>query len=319
MWLTRVFIKRPTLVFVFIALTLIAAFMALQSLVVQEQPNSGLPGITISVGLPGASTSELQTEVALPLEDQLAGTPYLVTQSTTIESGNVSISATFSLDSTTPENIANVEKAIQSAQKQLPASISPPTLRVANPSEPVVVTLALLSNKYSQADLGAVANNSIVPAIEQLSGVSNVNIAGTTQPTFTVTVDPHLLAADNLTLTDVVQSITPNNIRAPGGYVYQPGRETELDVRGDITTPQQVGDLPIHVAYSGTTTASSTGAAGAFKGAPNGAVGAAALPIIVIGGGTPSAAPAPVSSRVSFGTSGGNDAGSGAGPSADFG
>ena len=47
MWLTRVFLRRPTLVFVFVALTLIAAVMALQSLVVQEQPNSGLPGITI--------------------------------------------------------------------------------------------------------------------------------------------------------------------------------------------------------------------------------------------------------------------------------
>jgi HAE1 family hydrophobic/amphiphilic exporter-1 len=314
MWLTRAFLRRPTLVFVLIALTLIGGVMALQSLVVQEQPNSGLPGITINASLSGASTTELQTEVALPIEDQLAGTPYLVTQSTTIESGSVSISATFSLDSTDTENIANVEKALQAAQRQLPATLTAPTLRVANPSEPTIVTLALLSNKYDQADLGAVANNSIVPALEQLSGVSNVNVSGTTQPTFTVTVDPNLLAANNLTLTDVVGSITPDNVRAPGGYVYQPGRETELDVRGDIATPQQVADLPIHVTYSGTTTASATGAAGTY-GAPAAVVGGAALPNVAI-----HAAPAPGADRaeqprpersdVSFGTSGGNTAGS---------
>jgi multidrug efflux pump subunit AcrB len=308
MWLTRVFIKRPTLVFVFIALTLIAAAMALQQLVVQEQPNSGLPGITISVGFAGASTTELQTEVAEPIEDQLAGTPYLVTQSTTIESGSVSISATFSLQSTNPENIANVEKAIQSAQRQLPAGITSPTLRVANPSEPVIVTLALLSKKYNQAELGTLANNSIVPAIEQLSGVSNVNVAGTTQPTFTVTVDPNLLAANNLTLTDVVSSIAPNNVRAPGGYVYEPGRETELDVRGDLSTPQQVADLPIHVTYGGTTTASATGGTGAYASGLGGTVSAANVPIIVIGA-TPepevvgrSEQPRPVRSDVSYGT-----------------
>src|ERR1019366_2311840 len=108
MWLTRAFIKRPTLVFVFIALTLIAAGMALKSLVVQEQPNSGLPTISISVGYSGASTTELQTEIAEPIENQLAGTPYLVNQSTTIESGSVSISASFSLQSTDTQNIANV-------------------------------------------------------------------------------------------------------------------------------------------------------------------------------------------------------------------
>ncbi|HEV8022354.1 MAG TPA: efflux RND transporter permease subunit [Candidatus Lustribacter sp.] len=317
MWLTRVFLKRPTLVFVFIALTLIAAVMALQSLVVQEQPNSGLPGITISVGFAGASTTELQTEVAEPIEDQLAGTPYLVSQSTTIESGSVSISATFSLQSTNPENIANVEKAIQSAQRQLPAGITSPTLRVANPSEPVIVTLALLSKKYDQAALGTVANNTVVPAIEQLPGVSNVNIAGTTQPTFTVTVDPNLLAADNLTLSDVVGAITPNNVRAPGGYVYGPSRETELDVRGDLATPQDVADLPIHVTYGGTTSdATSTGGTGAFNAGLGGPVGSANVPIIVVGA-TPmpqvasgGAQPRPLPSSENFGTSGGNSAGS---------
>jgi HAE1 family hydrophobic/amphiphilic exporter-1 len=318
MWLTRVFIKRPTLVFVFIALTLIAAGMALRTLVVQEQPNSGLPGITISVGFAGASTTELQTEVAEPIENQLAGTPYLVSQSTTIESGSVSISATFSLQSTNPENIANVEKAIQGAQRQLPAGISSPTLRVANPSEPVIVTLALISKKYDQAELGTLANNSIVPSIEQLAGVSNVNVAGTTQPTFSVIVNPDLLAANNLTVSDVVDAITPNNVRAPGGYVYGPGRETELDVRGDLATPQQVADLPIHVTYGGTTSATATGGTGTFASGLGGAVGAANVPIIVIGASpAPVAAraeePRPVRSDVSYGTSGGNSAGSSTG------
>jgi HAE1 family hydrophobic/amphiphilic exporter-1 len=312
MWLTRVFLKRPTLVFVFIAVTLIAAAMALQQLVVQEQPNSSLPGVTVSVSFPGASTTELQTEVALPIENQLAGTPYLVTQSTTIESGSVTISATFSLQSTNPENIANVEKAIQSAQRQLPAGINPPTLRVANPSEPVVVTLALISNRYAQADLGTIANNTIVPTIEQLPGVASVNVQGTTQATYTVSVDPNLLAANNLTVTDVVGSITPNNLRAPGGYVYQPSRETQLDVRGDLATPDQVAELPIHVTFSGTASASATGGAGSYRPGTGGAVGAAKVPRIVIG-----ASPQPAASGRGqppplrgYGTAGGNSAGS---------
>src|SRR5580704_12253921 len=108
MGLTRLFLKRPTLVVVLIALTLIAAVMALHTLVVQQLPNSGLPNISVNAGLPGASTTELETEVALPIEDQLAGTPYLDHIDTTIQNGSVSISAAFCLDSTVTENIANV-------------------------------------------------------------------------------------------------------------------------------------------------------------------------------------------------------------------
>jgi HAE1 family hydrophobic/amphiphilic exporter-1 len=264
MWLTRVFLVRPTLGFVFVTLTFIAGFMALRNLVVQEQPNSGLPAVSISVAYTGASTTDLQTEIAQPIEDQLAGTPYLQNIQTTIESGSVSITSTFSLQSTDTENIANVQKALQAAQRDLPTTVTP-TIRVADPSEPVIVTLALISKKYSQSSLGALANNAIVPAIEQLPGVSNVNVAGTTTPAFMVTVDPHLLAADNLTVTDVVNAITPNNSRPPGGYVYGPGRETELDVRGDLPDPQSVADLPIHVTYNGTsgsTSSASTSSAG---------------------------------------------------------
>jgi len=316
MWLTRVFIKRPTLVFVFIAFTCLAAVMALRSLVVQEQPNNGLPSITISVAFAGASPTTLQTEVALPIENQLAGTPYLVTQSTTIESGQVSISASFSLQSTDTENIANVEKAIQAAQRQLPSTITPPTLRVADPSEPVIVSLALTSKKYSPGELGALANNSIVPAIEQLAGVSSVSVSGVTQPAFMVTVDPRLLAANNLTVTDVFNAITPNNNRAPGGYVYQLGRETELDVRGDLPTPQSVADLPISVTFSGTTNASATGGAGSFG---FGSAQTTSIPPLQLGGipsqpsGSATGSPGPsqlAAGSGAFGTAGGNSAGS---------
>src|SRR5579875_2078077 len=276
MRLTRIFLKRPTLVFVLIALTLIAAVMALNSLVVQQTPNSGLPSISVSVGYSGASTTELVTEVAQPIEDQLAGTPYLDHIDTTIQTGQVNISAAFAVQSTDTENIANVEKAIQAAERSLPSTITAPTIRVADPSEPTVVSLALVSNKYPQAVLASIANNSIVPAIEQLPGISNVNVTGTTQAAFLVTVDPRLLAADNLTLTDVVGSISPNNLRAPGGIVYQPGHETQLDVRGDLPNVQAVANLPIHVAYSGTSGASPTGGGTAAGGSSSGTSGGSA-------------------------------------------
>ncbi|MDB5041907.1 MAG: acriflavin resistance protein [Candidatus Eremiobacteraeota bacterium] len=276
MRLTRIFLKRPTLVFVFIALTLFAGAFALRSLVVQDMPNIGLRGITVVAAYPGASTTGLVTEIAEPLENQIVGTPYLDHIDTTIQSGQVSISAQFSLQSTDTENIANVQKAVQAAQRQLPSTVTP-TIRVADPSEPTVISLALVSSKYPQTTLATLANNQIVPVIGQLAGVSNVTVTGQTQAAFMVTVDPNVLQADNLTLTDVVSAISPNNARLPGGIVYQPGRETALDIRGDLADPQSVAKLPIHVAYtaaSGGTQSNATartGSAGAGTAVTNAA------------------------------------------------
>jgi len=142
--LTRAFLKRPTLTFVFVTLTLLAGIFALRTLVVQQSPNTGEPTITVQVTYTGASTTELQTEVAEPIEDQIAGAPYLDHIDTTIETGNVTIAAAFALNSTDTENIANVEKALQAAQRSLPSTIQAPTIRVADPSEPNILTLSLV-------------------------------------------------------------------------------------------------------------------------------------------------------------------------------
>jgi len=270
MGLTRAFLLRPTLTFVLVTVTLLAGIFALRSLVVQQNPNTGQPTITVQVSYSGASTTELQTEVAEPIEDQIAGTPYLDHIDTTIETGSVSIAAAFALTSTDTENIANVEKALQAAQRQLPTAIQAPTIRVADPSEPNIITLALVSKKYNAEALGALANNQIVPALEQYPGISQASVYGTTQAAYEVLVNPSLLAADNLTVTDVVNAISPNNLRAPGGIIYQPGRETQIDVRGDIFDPQSVANLPIHVAYAGTSASTSgTGGTGSTSSAGN--------------------------------------------------
>jgi HAE1 family hydrophobic/amphiphilic exporter-1 len=261
MSLTRAFLRRSTLTFVFVTLTCLAGIFSLRTLVVQQNPNTGLPTINVQVSYSGASTTDLQTEVAEPIEDQIAGTPYLDHIDTTIETGSVSIKASFTLQSTDTENIANVEKALQAAERQLPTAIQAPTIRVADPSEPNIISLSLVSKKYSETALGALANNQIVPALEQYSGVSQASVYGTTQAAYEVLVNPNLLAADNLTVTDVVSAIAPNNLRAPGGIVYQRGRETQIDVRGDIFDPESVANLPIHVAYAGTA-ASTTGTGG---------------------------------------------------------
>ncbi|HXW76597.1 MAG TPA: efflux RND transporter permease subunit, partial [Candidatus Eremiobacteraceae bacterium] len=70
---------------------------------------------------------------------------------------------------------------------------------------------------------------------------------GTVTPSFQVTVDPVALQGAGFTVDDVVNTIAANNTREPGGIIYQPGRETLVDVRGDIQTPAQVANLPLQV------------------------------------------------------------------------
>jgi HAE1 family hydrophobic/amphiphilic exporter-1 len=271
MWLTRLFVRRPTLVFVLLALILVAGSIAWSSLVRQQYPNVSQPTVTVNVNYSGASPTVMRDSIVRPIEDQIAGQPDLQTLSSTIQGGQATISATFTLTSNVNTDLVNVQKAVQAAGKSLPTDLTAPTISVRDPSESVVVTLSLTSSSLTASQLNLITSGRIVPAFQQVVGVSNVNIGGSITPAYEVVVNPRKLEANKLTLTDVVNTVSANNVRAPGGIVYEPNRETNIDIRGDVIDPSSILGLPIAVANAGSSSAASSANT---VGPINGAVGA---------------------------------------------
>jgi HAE1 family hydrophobic/amphiphilic exporter-1 len=240
MRLTQLFVNRPPLVFVLLALV---GTFSLATLVQQQFPNIDFPTVNISVSYPGASPSELRDAVVRPLEDAIAGAPDLDHITTSIQQNQASISATFTLDSNQTTDLTSVQDRIQTAQSALPVDLPAPSVRTFDPAQAVVVTLSLTSNSLTVERLSAIVTNDIVPALEQVDGISSVGANGTVTPALEVTVDPAKLAGFGYTPNDVVSAIQSNNVRAPGGIAYSSNRETSIDIRGDVTTPQSIADL----------------------------------------------------------------------------
>jgi HAE1 family hydrophobic/amphiphilic exporter-1 len=261
--LTRLFVARPTLVFVLVALMLFAGILSAATIVKQLFPNVDQPTVSISVSYNGASVTEMRDNIVAPIEQQLAGTTDLQTFNSTIQQGQATISATYALSSDISTDLALTQKDLQAAERELPTNLTPPTVSIRDPSESTIVTLALFSQALSPGDLSLYANNVIVPRMEQISGVSYVSVGGSVTPAYEITVDPAKLAAANLTLNDVISVVSADNQRVPGGIAYEPNRETTIDVRGDITNVDTVKNLRLTAATSGSTS-QSTGSAGAI-------------------------------------------------------
>jgi hydrophobic/amphiphilic exporter-1 (mainly G- bacteria), HAE1 family len=243
MSLTRLFVERPTLVTVFLALVLLGGGIAATMLVQQQFPSTDVPSIQVLVSYPGASTTEMRDAIVRPLEDQLAGSPNLDHLETAIQPGQASIVAVFQLNSDQNNDLVQVQGRVQNAQHSLPNDVQTPQIALYNPSEAVVVSLVVRSRALAPGDLSSLVINKIVPSLEQIPGISFVQENGTVTPSIQVNVDPQRLSASGFTLTDVITAITNNNVRAPGGIVYTPNRETNLDVRGDIQNVPTVADL----------------------------------------------------------------------------
>jgi HAE1 family hydrophobic/amphiphilic exporter-1 len=272
MWLTSLFVRRPTLVFVLLALIAVAGSIAWSTLVRQQYPNVSQPTVTVNVTYNGASPTVMRDSIVRPIEDQIAGQPDLQTLNATIQGGQASISGIFSINSNVNTDLVNVQKAIQAASKSLPSDLTAPVVAVRDPSEATVVTLSLTSSTLTASELSLITVGRIEPSFQQISGVSNVTPGGAVTPAYEVTVDPRKLEANKLTVTDVVNTVSASNVRAPGGFVYETNRQSNVDIRGDVIDPQSILGLPLAVPTS--TTVNSNAAASTTVGPINGNAGA---------------------------------------------
>jgi HAE1 family hydrophobic/amphiphilic exporter-1 len=260
--ITRLFVRRPTLVTVFIALVTLAGTLAAFALVKQQYPNYDVPTVQVLVTYPGASSSEMRDAIVKPLEDQVAGSPDLQSIESAIQPGQATIVARFVLSSDVNTDLVQVQGRVQNAQRQLPSDLQAPQVSIYDPSQAVVVTLVASSSSLAPGALSSTVVNRVVPSIEQITGISYVETNGSVTPSLEVNVRPKDLQGSGFTLTDVVSAISSNNVRAPGGIIYSPNRETNIDIRGDVQNASNVADLLLSAGSTGSSTGSTTSAFG---------------------------------------------------------
>jgi len=243
--LTKLFVARPTLAVVLVAALTIGGILALFSLREQELPNVNLPIVDMIIFYPGASPAEMRDSIVRPIEDELAGAPYLEHTQSTINQGFAQIIVQFSLRSSRAEDLVEVQRRLQSAQSRLPSDLPTPSIETFNPGESAVITLAVSSKSLSAGALSTSIQNGLIPAIEQIPGVGYVQANGIVTPSVQVEVDPKALKDNNVTINDVVGAVSVNNVRLPGGILYGSERETGINIRGDITGPDSIANIEI--------------------------------------------------------------------------
>src|ERR1019366_4135599 len=135
MWLTSLFVRRPTLVFALLALVMLAGSISWATLVRQQYPNVSQPTIRVQLTYSGATTTVMRDSIVAPIEDQIAGSPNLQTMNSTIQNRQATTAAIFPLPSDENPALVNGQKAVQAASHNLPSDLTSPVVSVNDPSE----------------------------------------------------------------------------------------------------------------------------------------------------------------------------------------
>lgn len=93
--------------------------------------------------------------------------------------------------------------------------------------------------------------NNIAAAFERVDGVARVDIDGGLEDELQVVVDPHKLAARDVTITDVREALRGLNDDLPGGYFDEGKRRWFVRTLGRFESPEQVENELLDVSEDG--------------------------------------------------------------------
>ena len=261
--LTRLAITRAgATAAIFLALA-IAGYVAFRGLPINQFPSVDIPVVAIVTVYPGANPREMETQITRPLEDAASGLSGIKTITSVSGQGFSSVVIQFEDSVDSKAIAADVERRISGPTSQFPTGANRPTVTKIAFDQAPVMQVALADNSLAPEQLYRIAKDQVLPSIEQIPGVSQVELVGGRKDEVRVAIDPGRLAAYGLSLAQVQQALAGANASIPGGSITQGPRQFELEVTGLFARPEDLQRIvvapgPVRLGDLGTVTVGAT-------------------------------------------------------------
>ncbi|MEQ8744900.1 efflux RND transporter permease subunit [Parasphingorhabdus sp.] len=253
MTLTNIALRYPAAIAAGLALIALIGIVSIFTTPIQLFPNIEQPQLSMQANWRAASPKEMESEITIPIEEQLRGIPGLETINSWSNNGNVWFNLEFALGTNMDKAFAEVSSRAQQV-RNWPLDADRPIVGGANGQQGESLIYLFLqalpdSNMDSEA-LARFARDTIIPKLETIEGVQGVDLqAPTGERILRIRFDPWRLAQLNLTIEELSRAV--GRFQDVGGGTVDVGRRGyALRFEGNFTA-EQIGDLT--VAQRGTT------------------------------------------------------------------
>ena len=239
MFLIRFSINNPLLTNMMLVIIMIMGVLSWQAMPQEMFPNVQLDKVRITTVFEGAAPEEVERQVTLPIEEEFDGVADIdVVTSNSLEGvSNILIEL---------KPGANVDEFVNDARERVNRIIDLPELA----EDPEVVRLEARFPVISVALYGEISRGELYARAEQvkrsllqLPGVASVGVAGDREWELWVIVDPEQLAARDLPLQTVIQSVKNNLDDTPGGAIRSIEGDILLRGKGVEPDPDKVAGI----------------------------------------------------------------------------
>lgn len=226
-------IKNPIPAIMLFVMLTFAGLLSYQTMKVQNFPDLDLPTVNVTASLPGATPSQLETEVARKIENSIANLQGLKHIYSTVQDGVVTITVEFILEKPVQEAVDDVRSAISQVRADLPVDMRDPIISKLNVAATPILAYAISARGMDDESLSWFVDNNLTKKLLNVKGVGLVTRVGGVNRQIKVELDPAKLQALKVTAIDISHQLKLMQLEATGGSTKFGG--SEQPVRTDAT------------------------------------------------------------------------------------
>ncbi len=243
-------IQKPvTTALIFVAVIVIGIFSFLR-LPIDQFPEMDPPYITVMTTYPGASASEMETNVTKIMENALTSVDHLKHITSQSKDNLSMVVLELEWGSNMDEAVNDVRSFVDMTKNNLPDNCGTPMIfKLSTSSMPVAQYSITADETY--AGLDKILNDEVIPQLNQVDGIGNISLSGAPDRYVYINIDQQKLDAYGLTLEQVGQVVSANNLNMSSGTIKMPKEQYQMQVRSEYIESSEIENLMVTMTPQG--------------------------------------------------------------------
>jgi multidrug efflux pump subunit AcrB len=233
------------IVFISVALCLAGVYAAL-TLPSSVFPQTNFPRVVILVDNGVMPADEMMATITRPIEEGMKDIPGVVTIRSATGRGSAEVNVFFNWKVDMTQSELYALGRLSQIRASLPSTAETKVYRVTFSNFPII-GISLTSPRRELTKLWEIARYELKPRFLQIPGIARVDLVGGRTPEYHVVVDPVRLQAAGLTLTQVNEALSKNNLVTSTG-LHEENRMLYLAVvDGRVHSIKDIENFPVTV------------------------------------------------------------------------
>ncbi|MDO8948429.1 MAG: efflux RND transporter permease subunit [Desulfocapsaceae bacterium] len=226
--------------------SLLLGLIAIVMLPREEEPQIKVPMIDVMVSMPGATPKEVEERLSVPMEKLLYELPGVEYIYSTSMAGQSMLVVRFYVGADLESSIVRLNQKLATNFDRIPHGVSFPLIKPHIIDDVPILALTFHSKSYDHYTLRRMAAQ-VNDAIKSVHKVAETTLIGGTRRQVRVLFDPLLLAARNLTVTELVPKIQQANRQDYSGRLETQNQEILLQTGKFLSSAKEIGRLVVGI------------------------------------------------------------------------